>query len=157
MANLQWKTVIAFTRIEKILIIYHQSNTIIFPIIFMVILERPMYISKKYVYIYSSYLMLKCFCCLEVMFNLITRYPSQRMSAAEFQTSKYFDNVLVSTVKFFESFPEKTADDKANFMKGLIRILPQFPERVLVRKVNTLNHFIVFIISLEKDNNLGFN
>jgi len=91
------------------------------------------------------------------MFNLITRYPSQRMSAAEFQTSKYFDNVLVSTVKFFESFPEKTADDKANFMKGLIRILPQFPERVLVRKVNTLNHFIVFIISLEKDNNLGFN
>ncbi|CAG8692310.1 710_t:CDS:10, partial [Funneliformis caledonium] len=71
----------------------------------------------------------------EVMFNLITRYPSQRMTAVEFQTSKYFDNVLVSTVKFFESFPEKTADDKANFMKGLIRILPQFPERVLVRKI----------------------
>ncbi|CAI2163071.1 11321_t:CDS:10 [Funneliformis geosporum] len=71
----------------------------------------------------------------EVMFNLITRYPSQRMTAIEFQTSKYFDNVLVSTVKFFESFPEKTADDKANFMKGLIRILPQFPERVLVRKI----------------------
>ncbi|CAB5204584.1 unnamed protein product [Rhizophagus irregularis] len=71
----------------------------------------------------------------EVMYNLITRYPSQRMTAAEFQTCKYFDNVLVSTVKFFESFPEKTADDKANFMKGLIRILPQFPERVLVRKI----------------------
>ncbi|RIA86529.1 kinase-like domain-containing protein [Glomus cerebriforme] len=71
----------------------------------------------------------------EVMFNLITRYPSQRMTAVEFQSSKYFDNVLVSTVKFFESFPEKSADDKANFMKGLIRILPQFPERVLVRKI----------------------
>ncbi|RHZ80326.1 hypothetical protein Glove_137g49 [Diversispora epigaea] len=71
----------------------------------------------------------------EVMFNLLTRYPSQRMTASEFQTSKYFDNVLVSTVKFFESFPEKSKDDKANFMKGLIRILPQFPERVLMRKI----------------------
>ncbi|CAG8719114.1 6005_t:CDS:10, partial [Acaulospora morrowiae] len=71
----------------------------------------------------------------EVMFHLITRYPSQRMTASEFQTSKYFDNILVSTVKFFESFPEKSKDDKANFMKGLIRILPQFPERVLLRKI----------------------
>lgn len=70
------------------------------------------------------------------MFHLLTRYPSQRMTASEFQTSKYFDNVLVSTVKFLESFPEKSKDDKANFMKGLIRILPQFPERVLMRKVN---------------------
>nr|CAG8594463.1 3182_t:CDS:10 [Entrophospora candida] len=71
----------------------------------------------------------------EVMFHLITRYPSQRMNATEFQSSKYFDNILVSTVKFFESFPEKSNDDKANFMKGLIRILPQFPERVLLRKI----------------------
>ncbi|RIB02652.1 hypothetical protein C2G38_2009413 [Gigaspora rosea] len=71
----------------------------------------------------------------EVMYHLITRYPSQRMTAAEFQSSKYFDNVLVSTVKFFESFPEKTKDDKISFMKGLIRILPQFPERVLLRKI----------------------
>ena len=82
------------------------------------------------------------------MFNLITRYPSQRMTAVEFQTSKYFDNVLVSTMKFFESFPEKTADDKANFMKGLIRILPQFPERVLVRKVNALIYFVPYIFYL---------
>ncbi|CAG8554764.1 2089_t:CDS:10 [Paraglomus occultum] len=73
----------------------------------------------------------------DVMTSLLTRFPSQRLTAEQFQTSKYFDNILVSTVKFLESFPEKTADDKANFMKGLIRILPQFPERVLVRKIMT--------------------
>src|SRR5688572_7558571 len=106
MANLQWKTAIAFTHIEKILIIYRQLATITYPIIFMVILREPMFtFFKKYIYICSNYPMLKRFSCLEVMFNLITRYPSQRMSASEFQTSKYFDNVLVSTVKFFESFP----------------------------------------------------
>ncbi|CAG8521475.1 7429_t:CDS:10 [Diversispora eburnea] len=82
----------------------------------------------------------------EVMFNLLTRYPSQRMTASEFQTSKYFDNVLVSTVKFFESFPEKSKDDKANFMKGLIRILPQFPERVLMRKKLPNSDFCVKVL-----------
>ena len=83
----------------------------------------------------NVFLRLFCHACADVMTSLLTRFPSQRLTAEQFQTSKYFDNILVSTVKFLESFPEKTADDKANFMKGLIRILPQFPERVLVRKV----------------------
>ncbi|KAG0280244.1 hypothetical protein BGZ96_001619 [Linnemannia gamsii] len=71
----------------------------------------------------------------DAMTRLITREPSMRMSAVEFQTSKFFDNILVSTMKYMENFAEKTRDDKGQFMKGLLRVLPQFPERVLMRKI----------------------
>ncbi|KAG0318613.1 hypothetical protein BGZ99_005587 [Dissophora globulifera] len=71
----------------------------------------------------------------DAMTRLITREPSMRMNAVEFQSSKFFDNILVSTMKYMESFAEKTRDDKGQFMKGLLRVLPQFPERVLYRKI----------------------
>lgn len=71
----------------------------------------------------------------QVIRSLLVRHPSQRMTPTEFQNSKYFDNLLVSTMKFLESFPEKTREEKAQFMKGLSRVLGQFPERVLRRKI----------------------
>ncbi|KAI8988968.1 hypothetical protein BDB01DRAFT_577366 [Pilobolus umbonatus] len=71
----------------------------------------------------------------DVIRSLLVRHPTQRMSAVEFQNSKYFDNLLVSTMKFMESFPEKTREEKAQFMKGLSKVLNQFPERVLKRKI----------------------
>ncbi|KAF9436206.1 hypothetical protein BGZ76_004559 [Entomortierella beljakovae] len=71
----------------------------------------------------------------DAMTRLITREPSMRMNALEFQSSKFFDNILVSTMKYMESFAEKTRDDKSQFMKGLLRVLSQFPERVLFRKI----------------------
>ncbi|KAF9936682.1 hypothetical protein BGZ67_002141 [Mortierella alpina] len=71
----------------------------------------------------------------DAMTRLITREPSMRMNAVEFQSSKFFDNILVSTMRYMESFAEKTRDDKGQFMKGLLRVLPQFPERVLYRKI----------------------
>lgn len=71
----------------------------------------------------------------QVIRALLVRHPSQRMTPSEFQNSKYFDNLLVSTMKFLESFPEKTREEKAQFMKGLSRVLGQFPERVLRRKI----------------------
>ncbi|KAG0213585.1 hypothetical protein BGX28_004002 [Mortierella sp. GBA30] len=67
--------------------------------------------------------------------RLITREPSMRMNALEFQSSKFFDNILVSTMRYMENFAEKTRDDKGQFMKGLLRVLPQFPERVLYKKI----------------------
>jgi SCY1-like protein 2 len=70
-----------------------------------------------------------------VIRQLMTRNPNQRMSPIDFQNSKYFDNLLVSTMKFLESFPEKTREEKGQFMKGLSRVLAQFPERVLKRKI----------------------
>ncbi|CAO3684153.1 unnamed protein product [Umbelopsis ramanniana] len=71
----------------------------------------------------------------EVLRRLIVRQPSMRMTTMEFQSSKYFDNILVSTMKYLESFPEKTREEKSQFMKGLSRVLGQFPDRVLTRKI----------------------
>ncbi|KAI9287545.1 hypothetical protein BC943DRAFT_194768 [Umbelopsis sp. AD052] len=71
----------------------------------------------------------------EVLRRLIVRQPSMRMTLIEFQSSKYFDNILVSTMKYLESFPEKTKEEKSQFMKGLSRVLGQFPDRVLTRKI----------------------
>ncbi|KAI9271355.1 hypothetical protein BY458DRAFT_533549 [Sporodiniella umbellata] len=70
-----------------------------------------------------------------VLTLLFSLDPNRRMTAKEFQNSKYFDNILVSTIRFLEGFPEKTKEEKAQFMKGLSKILPQFPERIIKRKI----------------------
>lgn len=70
-----------------------------------------------------------------VLPKLLTRRPAQRMGAREFQQSHYFDNVLVSTIRFLESLPAKTPNEKSQFMRGLPRILSEFPTSVLEKKV----------------------
>ncbi|KAL5598584.1 hypothetical protein BROUX41_003490 [Berkeleyomyces rouxiae] len=70
-----------------------------------------------------------------VLPRLITRRPAQRMTAREFQASEYFDNVLVSTIRFLDSFPAKTPPEKASFMRGLNKVLPSFPKSVMERKI----------------------
>jgi SCY1-like protein 2 len=70
-----------------------------------------------------------------VLPRLITRRPAQRMNAREFQQSQYFDNVLVSTIRFLESLPTKNANEKSQFLRGLQRVLPDFPASVLERKL----------------------
>jgi SCY1-like protein 2 len=67
--------------------------------------------------------------------RLITRRPAQRLSAREFQEASYFDNILVSTIRFLDALPAKTPNEKAAFMRGLPRIMPQFPKSVLEKKV----------------------
>ncbi|KAF1814271.1 kinase-like protein [Eremomyces bilateralis CBS 781.70] len=67
--------------------------------------------------------------------RLITRRPAQRLSAREFQQASYFDNILISTIRFLESLPAKTPSEKSQFMRGLPRILNQFPKTVLEKKV----------------------
>ena len=57
------------------------------------------------------------------------------MNAREFQQSQFFDNILVSTIRFLDSLPAKSSNEKAQFMRGLPRILEQFPKSVLDRKV----------------------
>jgi len=67
--------------------------------------------------------------------RLITRRPAQRLSAKEFQEAPYFDNILVSTIRFLDALPAKTANEKAAFMRGLPRIMSQFPKSILEKKV----------------------
>lgn len=70
-----------------------------------------------------------------VLPRLITRRPAQRLTAREFQQVAYFDSILVSTIHFLESLPAKTQNEKQQFLRGLPRILPQFPKSVLEKKV----------------------
>nr|OQO22152.1 hypothetical protein B0A51_10953 [Rachicladosporium sp. CCFEE 5018] len=71
----------------------------------------------------------------ELLPRLITRRAMQRMSAREFQEASYFDNILVSTIRFLDALPAKTVNEKAQFMRGLPRIMSQFPRSVLEKKV----------------------
>jgi SCY1-like protein 2 len=57
------------------------------------------------------------------------------MDAREFQQAQYFDNILVSTIRFLDSLPGKTPNEKSQFMRGLPRILNQFPKSVLDKKI----------------------
>ncbi|KAI4725132.1 kinase-like protein [Aureobasidium sp. EXF-10728] len=71
----------------------------------------------------------------ELLPRLITRRPAQRLNAMEFQQAQYFDNILVSTIRFLDDLPAKTPNEKAQFMRGLAKIMPQFPKSVLERKL----------------------
>jgi SCY1-like protein 2 len=70
-----------------------------------------------------------------VLDRLITRRPAQRMDAREFQQARYFDNILVSTIRFLDSLPAKTPNEKSQFLRGLPRILNQFPKSVMEKKI----------------------
>ena len=70
-----------------------------------------------------------------VLPRLITRRAAQRLTAREFQESRYFDNILVATIRFLESLPAKTPKEKSHFMRGLTRVLPQFPSSALEKKI----------------------
>ncbi|KAL2755931.1 hypothetical protein ACRALDRAFT_1076654 [Sodiomyces alcalophilus JCM 7366] len=70
-----------------------------------------------------------------VLPRLLGRRPAQRMSAREFQDSEYFDNILVSTIRFLDAFPAKTPNEKAQFMRGLNKVLPSFPRAVTEKKL----------------------
>jgi len=70
-----------------------------------------------------------------VLDRLITRRPAQRLDAREFQQAQYFDNILVSTIRFLDSLPAKTPNEKSQFMRGLPKILKEFPKSVMDKKV----------------------
>lgn len=57
------------------------------------------------------------------------------MTAREFQESEFFDNILVSTIRFLDGFPAKTPNEKASFMRGLNKVLPSFPKSVMEKKI----------------------
>lgn len=75
----------------------------------------------------------------ESLFNvlpqLISRYPNQRISTQEFIQCQYFDNPLVKVMVFLDEFPTKNDDEKLIFLKSLVNLLPLFPQQLLQRKV----------------------
>ncbi|KAI9347947.1 kinase-like domain-containing protein [Zopfochytrium polystomum] len=67
--------------------------------------------------------------------GLLVRDPSQRLSLEEFEKCPYFDSVLVATISFLESFLEKTQLQRAQFLKGLVQMLPLFSIKLINRKI----------------------
>lgn len=57
------------------------------------------------------------------------------MNAREFQQSQFFDNILVSSIRFLDALPAKSPNEKSQFLRGLPKILEQFPRSVLEKKV----------------------
>ncbi|KKY34927.1 putative protein kinase domain-containing protein ppk32 [Diaporthe ampelina] len=57
------------------------------------------------------------------------------INAKEFQETEFFDNILVSTIRFIESFPAKTPNEKQSFLRGLNKVLPSFPKSVMEKKL----------------------
>ena len=72
---------------------------------------------------------------VEVLPRLIARKQAQRINARQFQQSGFFNNILISTIRFLDSLPTKTPNEKSQFLRGLPRILEQFPKSVLDKKV----------------------
>lgn len=57
------------------------------------------------------------------------------MTAKEFQDSEFFNNILVSTIRFLDTFPAKTPNEKSQFLRGLNKVLPSFPKSIMEKKV----------------------
>ncbi|KAJ3192840.1 SCY1-like protein 2 [Irineochytrium annulatum] len=67
--------------------------------------------------------------------RLLAKDPHNRLSLAEFQQTEFFDNILISTINFLETLVEKPQVNKAQFLKGLVKMLPQFTIKLVVRKI----------------------
>lgn len=56
--------------------------------------------------------------------QLLTRYPSSRLSAASFLSHNYFSSLLVSTLNFIarDAFASQSSEAQAGFLKGLVSV-----------------------------------
>lgn len=60
-----------------------------------------------------------------VLTELLTRYPSSRLSANSFLAHSYFSSILVSTLRYLErdSFGTQTTEAQISFLKGLVGLV----------------------------------
>ncbi|KXS20070.1 hypothetical protein M427DRAFT_401402 [Gonapodya prolifera JEL478] len=71
--------------------------------------------------------------------RMLTRSP-RRISPSEFMDSGYFQNLLISTLQFLEDFISKSQLHKAQFLKGLVKVMPSFSKKMQMTKI--LNHLL---------------
>ncbi|KAJ2512902.1 Protein kinase domain-containing protein ppk32, partial [Coemansia sp. RSA 2049] len=70
--------------------------------------------------------------------GLLDSDPERRLPLREFQSSSYFNDVRVATLRYLESLVEQPDDQKREFLRNLPRILPRFLPRLCGRKILTL-------------------
>ncbi|KAJ2840942.1 Protein kinase domain-containing protein ppk32, partial [Coemansia erecta] len=67
--------------------------------------------------------------------GLLRSDPHTRATLRDFQGSKYFSDVRVATLRYLETLVEQAEDQKIQFLRSLVRILPKFPDRILRCKI----------------------
>ncbi|WWC60474.1 uncharacterized protein I303_103047 [Kwoniella dejecticola CBS 10117] len=69
--------------------------------------------------------------------RLLTRHPSNRISLASLPSHPFFSSLAISTLSFLDAttFASKPREEKATFLRGLVRVLPTFSERLRKGKV----------------------
>ncbi|KAJ1908393.1 Protein kinase domain-containing protein ppk32 [Coemansia sp. IMI 209127] len=70
--------------------------------------------------------------------GLLRSDPHARATLRDFQDSKYFNDVRVATLRYLETLVEQAEDQKIQFLRSLVRILPKFPDRILRCKIQPL-------------------
>ena len=74
---------------------------------------------------------------LAMLGALITRHPTNRLTASSLPSHSFFSSLPISTLNFLDrsNFAAKTREEKISFMKGLTNVLDRFSEGLRVRKV----------------------
>lgn len=69
--------------------------------------------------------------------RLITRHPSNRLSVASLPSHSFFSSLAISTLNFLDptTFASKPREEKATFLRGLVRVLPSFSDRLRRSKI----------------------
>lgn len=69
--------------------------------------------------------------------RLLTRHASSRLSLASLPSHSFFSSLAISTLNFLDAtaFASKPREEKATFLRGLVRVLPTFSERLRTSKV----------------------
>ena len=66
---------------------------------------------------------------------MINAHGALRPSAEEFARAPFFDSLPVLSLRFLNTIVEKEEIKRAQFMKGLAKVLPSFPKRIIQMKV----------------------
>ncbi|KAI8892666.1 kinase-like domain-containing protein [Globomyces pollinis-pini] len=66
---------------------------------------------------------------------MVSKEPSRRIPLTDFLQCQFFNNNLVNTLKYLNSFLEETAVEKAKFLKTLPTLLQQFSFKTVSNKI----------------------
>ncbi|WVR05700.1 hypothetical protein IAU60_002724 [Kwoniella sp. DSM 27419] len=69
--------------------------------------------------------------------RLLTRHPANRISLASLPSHSFFSSLAISTLNFLDptTFASKGREEKATFLRGLVRVVPTFSDRLRKGKV----------------------
>ncbi|EIW72720.1 hypothetical protein TREMEDRAFT_70798 [Tremella mesenterica DSM 1558] len=69
--------------------------------------------------------------------RLLTRQPSTRISLASLPSHPFFSSLAINTLNFLDptTFASKPREEKATFLRGLVRVLPNFSDRLRKGKI----------------------